>query len=415
MNSPAQSGTARATDTPIGSAACIIAGARTPIGRRSGAFVELHAKDLGALAIREAIRRAGVESAEVDDVTLGSTLAPEGNLARVAWLQSGGAVSVPARSIDRQCGSGIDAVWLAAQAIGTGSAKLILAGGAESMTHEPFQLERTVKGAPMTPPKFLRRELSTDEIGDPIMGITAENLARQYGISREAQDTYAVESQRNMAQAQANGYLADALVKVDTKGGVVDVDEHPRPQTSREGLAKLRPVFEQDGTVTAGNASGINDGAAAVLVTSEAHAAELGAAPLARIVDGAVVGVDPNTMGIGPAPAIERLLSRTGWALDDVDVIEINEAFAVQVLAVLHDLGLDRDRVNRWGGAIAHGHPIAATGTMLVMKAIDQLSRRGGGKAIVSACIGGGQGIALALQMDQRDPGPTNWNPAGAR
>ena len=387
----------------------IIAGARTPIARRAGAFAGVRAHELGAIAIREALRRANIEGSHIDDVTLGSTLAPEGNLARVAWLAAGGAIETPARSIDRQCGSGIDAVWLGAQTIRSGAGDTLLVGGAESMTHEPFQLERTMRAAPTTPPSFLRRALSTDVIGDPIMGITAENLAKQYSISREAQDEYAYESQQKTAQAIESNFFADAITPVETTSGTVDQDEHPRPETTLEGLAKLRPVFAADGTVTAGNASGINDGAAALIVSGETSATQAGATPLAWVLDAAVAGVDPNVMGIGPVPAIRKLLKRTGWSLDDVHVIEINEAFAVQVLACLKELDLDRERVNSWGGAIAHGHPIAATGSILVMKAIDQLSRRGGGKAIVSACIGGGQGIALAIEKDSCTPGPTGW------
>ncbi|WP_200330804.1 thiolase family protein [Leucobacter sp. L43] len=389
--------------------AAIVAGSRTPIGRRGGAFATLRARDLGAAAIAETLARSTVEPEAVDDVVLGSTLAPEGNPARVAALQAGVPIRVPARSIDRQCGSGIDSVWMAAQAITSGAMDIVLAGGMESMTHEPFQLERSARAFAPTPPQFLARELSPAALGNPGMGTTAENLAESYAISRSEQDRYACTSQRRMADATAAGVLDEAIVPVTVGSTRIERDEHPRPDTTEEKLGALRPAFLPGGTVTAGNASGINDGASCVMVMSEDEVRRRDLAPLAWVVDGAVVGVDPNVMGIGPAPAIGTLLDRTGWRLDEVDVIEINEAFAVQVLACAADLGIDSDRVNAWGGAIAHGHPIAATGTVLIMKAIDQLARAGGGRAIVSACIGGGQGIALAIERDRSAPGVAGW------
>ncbi|WP_198411144.1 thiolase family protein [Microbacterium suaedae] len=389
--------------------AAIISGARTPIGRRGGSLAEFEARDLGAVALAEALERATVDPQEVDDVVMGVTLAPDGNPARVAWLQAGLPVTVPARTIDRQCGSGIDAVWLAAQAVSAGAADTVVAGGAESMTREPFQLERSLRPSPPVPPSFLRRRLASDAAGDPAMGTTAENLAERFAIGREDQDAFAATSQQRYENARAKGWI-DGIAAVPTKNGVVRADEHPRPTTTREALAALRPAFHVNGSVTAGNSSGINDGAAAVVVVGEEEAIRRRARAIAWVVDGVVTGVDPKVMGVGPVPAIRRLLARTGWSFDDVDVIEINEAFAVQVLACAQELDLDISRVNAWGGAIAHGHPIAATGTALVMKAVDQLARAGGGRAIVSACIGGGQGIALAIERDASPAGPAGWN-----
>lgn len=265
------------------------------------------------------------------------------------------------------------------------------------MTNEPYLLARSPKPYSPVPPQFLRRGLSTEQIGDPGMGITAENLAERYHIAREAQDEFALRSQERY-QLGREAFAAD-IVPVTTRGGEVAADEHPRPESSLAGLAKLRPAFAANGTVTAGNASGINDAAGALVLVSDAQLARLGAQSLATVGQWAVAGVDPNIMGIGPVPAIRRLLAKTQRTLDDYQVIEINEAFAVQVLACVAELGIDAERVNAWGGAIAHGHPIAATGAILVQKVVRQLQGRGGGRGLVAACIGGGQGIALEVEV----------------
>ncbi|NLT27435.1 MAG: thiolase family protein [Microbacteriaceae bacterium] len=377
----------------------IIAMARTPIGRRAGGLRELVAHELGGAAIAAAVDRAEIEASTIDDVIMGCTLAATGNTARVAALAAGLEVETPGLTIDRQCGSGINAVALAADGIRLG-ARATIAGGTESMTNEPYLLARPPRAYSPTPPAFLRRALSTDEIGDPGMGTTAENLAQRYGIGREEQDSYALRSQQRYADhAEAFGVDIVPITGSSRSTTVIDADEHPRPETSADALAALRPAFAVDGTVTAGNASGINDAAAALVLVGDEVLAESGATPLAAVGPSTVAGVDPNIMGIGPVPAIRRLLARTGRKLDDYAVIEINEAFAVQVLACQRELGLADDRVNVWGGAIAHGHPIAATGAILVQKAIRQLQERGGGLAIVSACIGGGQGIAIEIEV----------------
>lgn len=372
--------------------------ARTPIGRRAGSLAEFRAHELGGIAIAGAVERAGLdtETAEFDDIIMGCTLAATGNTARVAALQAGLRVENAASTIDRQCGSGINAVALAADAIRLG-AHTTLAGGAESMTNEPYLLARSPKPYSPVPPQFLRRCLSTEQIGDPGMGITAENLAERYHIAREAQDEFALRSQERY-QLGREAFATD-IVPVITRGGEITADEHPRPESSLAGLAKLRPAFAANGTVTAGNASGINDAAGALVLVSDAQLVRLGAQSLAIVGQWAVAGVDPNIMGIGPVPAIRRLLAKTQRTLDDYQVIEINEAFAVQVLACVAELGIDAERVNAWGGAIAHGHPIAATGAILVQKVVRQLQGRGGGRGLVAACIGGGQGIALEVEV----------------
>lgn len=392
------------TVTVTSSCPVIVGMSRTPIGRRGGSLAHLSATDLGALVLEDLVARLQLDERDITDIIMGCTLAPEGNPARVAALKAGFGVQVPALTIDRQCGSGINAVVLAAQTALTGG-KIVLAGGLESMTHEPFQLERTPKPFPSHPPGFLRRELSTREIGDPVMGITAENLASRYGISRREQDEYAARSQERMARAQASGIFEDHMVSVPAPdGSLITVDEHPRPTTTVDKLSRLKPVFQHDGTVTAGNASGINDGAAALAVATAEEACSRGY-PIRAVIRGwTVAGVDPNVMGIGPVPAIEQLLVRTARRLEDIDHLEINEAFAVQVLACAKELGVPPGRLNPLGGAIAHGHPIAATGGMLIAKAICYLERNDLRTAIVAACIGGGQGIAVLIERPEGTP-----------
>lgn len=372
--------------------------ARTAIGRRAGSLSGFEAFELGGVAIRAAITNAVVDESAINEVILGNTLASTGNTARVAALAAGISEVVPALTIDRQCGSGINSLTLAARQLRE-EPGVVIAGGAESMSNEPFLLERSAKAFPATAPKFLRRALSTSKVGDPTMGITAENLRRDYGISREEQDEYALRSQQRYDEHRDLFEQDITPIEVRTKKFTVTVneDEHPRPETSLDQLSALNPVFESDGTVTAGNASGINDAAAAMLLVDDSFIEQHDIEPLAEIGASAVAGVDPNIMGIGPVPAIHKLLRQTGRHLDDYDLVEVNEAFAVQVLACQRELGLDAGKLNVWGGAIAHGHPISATGTILVQKMIRQLQSRGGGRGIVSACIGGGQGIALEI------------------
>lgn len=385
------------------SKAVIVSVARTPFARLRGALKDLHPSIYGGLVIKEVLQRANVEGEEVDDVIFGNCSAGGGNIARLSLLEGGLPITVPGVTIDRQCGSGINTVAQAADAINAGSGRIVVAGGTESLTRAPYLMEPPSQNFDRIPPKFIAKQLAPESIGSPVMGITAENLVEHYNISREEQDAFAFRSQQNMKKAVEQGFYKDQIVPVPIKGRKGEVtyfseDEHPRPETTLEGMAPLRPAFKKDGTVTAGNASGICDGASALLMMSEEEAAKRGLEPLAKVTDWAIAGVDPNIMGIGPVPAINKLLEKTGLTLEDVDLIEINEAFASQVLACDRELNLDMEKVNVNGGAIAHGHPIAATGGMLVMKLAHEMKRRDVKLGLVSACIGGGQGIALMLE-----------------
>ncbi|BBE33230.1 3-oxoadipyl-CoA thiolase [Sphingosinicella microcystinivorans] len=389
--------------------------ARTAIGRYGGSLAEVRPDDLAAVPLRAlAARNPGIDWAALDDVIMGcANQAGEDNrnVARMAALLAGLGESAAGTTINRLCGSGLDAVAMAARAIRADDADFIVAGGVESMTRAPFVM-------PKAGSAFSRSNAVYDTtIGwrfvNPLMkagfGIdsmpeTAENVADDFGISREDQDRFAVESQRRAAAAQASGRFAQEIVPVTItrkKGDpiVVDRDEHPR-ETSMEALGKLRPIVRADGTITAGNASGVNDGAAALLIASEAAAAKHGLTPIARIVGGAVAGVAPRIMGIGPAPATQKLLARTGVSIGDVDVIELNEAFAAQGLAVLRQLGLPDNaaHVNPNGGAIALGHPLGMSGARLAMTAAIELRNRGGRYGLATMCIGVGQGIALLIE-----------------
>jgi 3-oxoadipyl-CoA thiolase len=388
---------------------------RTPIGRYGGALAPVRADDLAAIPIRALVERnSKVDWAELDDVILGcANQAGEDNrnLARMAGLLAGLPDSSGGVTLNRLCGSGLDAVAMAARAIRGGEADLIIAGGSESMSRAPFVLPKaasafdrnaeiydTTMGWRFVNPKM------REAYGDDTMPSTAENVADEYKISREDQDAFALRSQERTAAAQASGRLAAEIVPVEIpsrKGDpvIVDRDEHPRA-TSLEALAKLKPIVRKDGTVTAGSSSGINDGAAALIIASEEAARRNGLTPRARILGAAVAGVPPRIMGIGPAPASEKLLKRLGLSIGDMDVIELNEAFAAQALAVLRQLGLPDDaaNVNPNGGAIALGHPLGMSGARLALTATEELQRGGGRHALATMCIGVGQGIALALE-----------------
>ena len=383
--------------------AVIVSAVRTPIARAKGALRDLQPSDYGALVVQEALKRAQLTGEEVDDVIFGNCLWGGGNLARLTALKAGMPVTTPGLTIDRQCGSGINSVALAAQAILSGSATIMVAGGAESMTRMPYLMEPPAQAYDRMPPKFVRRELAPAHIGNPPMGITAENLAERYQISREEQDEFSLQSQMKMSAAMEAGLFDEQIVPVPIpvkKGETVlfERDEHPRPETTLAALAKLPAVFKEGGTVTAGNSSGVNDGAAALVLMERQEAEKRGLEPLARVTGWAVAGVDPNVMGIGPVPATQKLLAQLGIKLDEIDLVEINEAFAAQVLACNRELQIDPERLNVTGGAIAHGHPIAATGSMLVTKLVYEMRRRDAGSGLVTACIGGGQGISLYLQ-----------------
>ncbi|MGW4873854.1 thiolase family protein [Streptomyces chartreusis] len=379
----------------------VVHGARTPIGRYKGALSSTPAHGLGALVIREAVVGGGLDLGAVSEVVLGCVgqVGPDAFNARRASLAAGLPVTTPAYNVNRLCGSGLQAVWSAAQSLTLGEADVVVAGGNESMTRQPLldYSERAPDEVPGGPTVDGTVSLVTDPFGRYPMGMTGEVVANRYDILRQRQDRWAAESQRRAAVAVREGRFDEQIVPVATPGGVVERDEHPRPGTTVDKLAGLAPVFSQNGTITAGNSAGINDGAAAVLLMRSADLTP-GAAPLCRLRDAVVTALEPEIMGVAPAEAIRSLLHRNGLTLDAIDVIELNEAFAAQVLAVMDGLKLDPDRVNPNGGAIALGHPIGATGTVLLLKAAHELRRTGGRLAVIALCIGGGQGIAALIE-----------------
>lgn len=385
----------------------ILSGARTAIGTFGGSLAAVPPIDLAAAVTTAALKRGGVAPDQVGQVVFGHVLNTEPRdmyLSRVAMLDAGIPHTTPAMNVNRLCGSGAQAVVSAAQALMLGDADFAIAGGAESMSRAPYAVTSARFGAKMGDQKML--DMMTGALTCPMgtghMGVTAENVAGEHDISREAQDEFAMESQRRAAAAIAAGYFKDQIVpfEIKTRKGMVafDTDEHPK-ETSLEKLAGLKAVFRKDGSVTAGNASGINDGAAALVLARADAAKKAGLKPRARILGYAVAGVRPEVMGIGPVPAVEALLQRTGLSATDFDVIESNEAFAAQALAVNKGLGLDPEKVNPNGGAIALGHPVGATGAILAVKAIHELERSGGKRGLVTMCIGGGQGIAIAIEL----------------
>lgn len=385
--------------------AVIVSAVRTAIAKQGGALASLPAHVYGGEVLKEAVRRAKVDPETIDDVIMGNVLSGGGNIARLTALQAGLPISTPGLTIDRQCGSGINAVVLAAQAIRSGAGDIYVAGGVESMTRAPYLMERPERPYSSAPPKWHRMQHAPKEIGSPPMGVTAENLANQYQISREEQDAFAYSSQQKMATAMEKGLFDEQIVpiKVPVRKGepiVFDKDEHPRPNTNLEALSKLPPVFAKEGTVTAGSSSGLNDAASALVVMSREKAEELGLTPLAVVRESAVAGVDPNIMGIGPVPATKKVMEKSGLTLDDMDLIELNEAFAAQALACVKELSINLEKLNVNGGAISHGHPLGATGGILVGKAVYELNRSGGRYGLVTACIGGGQGISIILERE---------------
>jgi acetyl-CoA C-acetyltransferase len=384
----------------------ILGGARTAIGTFGGALAGTTAIDLGTAAAKAAMARAGVAADQIGHVVFGNVINTEPRdmyLSRVAAMQAGVPESVPAMNVNRLCGSGVQAIVSATQSLMLGDADFALAGGAESMSRAPYILPDARWGQKMGDVKTLDMLLGTLNcpFGTGHMGVTAENVAAEHQITREDQDAFALESQRRAMAAIAAGYFKDQItpVEVRVKRDMVafEVDEHPKATTA-QALAGLRPVFQKDGSVTAGNASGINDGAAAIVLATADAAQKAGLTPRARIIGYAHAGVRPEVMGIGPIPAVERLLAHTGLSASDFDVIESNEAFASQALAVSKKLGFDPAIVNPNGGAIALGHPVGATGAIITVKAIYELERIGGKRALITMCIGGGQGIALAIE-----------------
>ncbi len=384
----------------------ITSAARTAIGSYGRGLASVPPSDLGAAAASAALERAGIEPGAVDHVVFGNVIHTEPGdayMARVVGMKAGIPKEVPAYTVNRLCGTGVQAIVSAAQSIQTGEAAVAVAGGAESMSRGPYWLPAARWGARMGESEVV--DPVTGALTDPfesiLMGVTAENLAERGSISRERQDAFAVRSHQRAAQARSAGRFDDEIVPVAvrSKRDVVDFarDEHIREDASLDSMARLKPVFKPEGTVTAGNASGMNDAGAAVVLMSARRAQELGAPVRARILAYASCGVEPSIMGIGPVPAVRKVLERSGRRLEEVQVIELNEAFAAQALAVIDDLGLDEERVNPNGGAIALGHPIAATGAALTTKILSEMERRDLELGLVTLCIGGGQGIALLL------------------
>ena len=384
----------------------ILDGARTAIGTFGGSLAGTPPSTLAATAAKAALERSGVEGAQIGHVVFGHVINTEPRdmyISRVAAMEAGVPDTAPAMNVNRLCGSGAQAIVSAVQSLAMGDAEFALAGGAENMSRSPFIVPDQRFGAKMGDARVLDMMLGalTCPFGTGHMGVTAENVATEHQITRQDQDAFALESQNRAAAAISEGRFASQIVPVEVrvKRDMVpfEVDEHPKA-TNADALAGLRPVFRKDGSVTAGNASGINDGACAVVLASAEAAEKAGLTPRARILGYAHAGVRPEVMGIGPVPAVRKLLERTGLAVDDFDVIESNEAFAAQAVAVSRELGFDSARVNPNGGAIALGHPVGATGAILAVKAMYELERIGGSKALITMCIGGGQGIALAIE-----------------
>lgn len=388
----------------------VVSAARTAIGNFGGAFAGIPASSLGARVIQALLQRSGVKADQIDEVIMGQVLAAGvgQNPTRQAALEAGLPHTVPAMTINKVCGSGLKAVHLAAQAIQCGDAEIVLAGGQENMSLAPHVLPKSRVGTKMGDWP-LKDSMITDGLwcafNNYHMGNTAENIAAKYGISRAEQDAFAAASQQKAEAAQKNNHFKDEIVPIEIpqkKGAplVIDKDEFPRAGTTAESLAALRPAFDKSGTVTAGNASGINDGAAAVMVMSAARAKVLGLKPMARIVAFASAGVDPSIMGTGPIPATQKCLQRAGWSAKDLDLIEANEAFAAQAISVNKELGWDLSKLNVSGGAIALGHPIGASGARVLVTLLHGMRRLNARRGLATLCIGGGQGVAMAVEQE---------------
>ena len=391
--------------------ALIVSAVRTPVGRAGGALASVRADDLAAVALRAVVDRPRFDPVKLDDVILGCTnQAGEDNrnVGRMAALLAGFPIDVPGQTVNRLCGSGLQAVATAAHTIRAGDASAVIGGGVESMTRAPYVMLKSAQPWNRQPPVMADSTVGWRFV-NPLMksdwtislGMTAEKVAKQFGVTRDDQDAFAIESQRRAAAAMQAGVFRNEIAPVEVRGkaGAVAVfseDEHPRPDTSRDALASLEPAFTADGTVTAGNSSGINDGASALLLVAEDALA--GMTPLARVVTTAVAGVDPSLMGIGPVPAVRKALARAGLTIDQIDLIELNEAFAAQAIACMRELDVNPDRVNVYGGAIALGHALGSSGSRILTTLVHALHRRGARYGLATMCIGVGQGIAMIVE-----------------
>ena len=387
----------------------IVSGVRTPVGRFGGVFKDVSAVELAATAIKEALNRANVSPDAVEEVAVGNVLQVnhDSYTARLAALNAGIPEEVPSFNMNRWCSSGLEAINFAAQLIMNDELDIAIGAGTENMSQTPFIMPRQVRWDGLRLGDVTLRDGLIAGLNCPVnlyhMGVTAENVAAKFEVSREEQDQLALMSQQRASVAMSEGRFKNQIVPVQVpqrRGDpiIVDTDEHPRPDTTMEGLAKLAPAFKENGTVTAGNSAGINDGAAAVVIMSEEKTKELGLTPRMRWVARAVAGVDPALMGTGPVPAVRKVLKKAGLTLDDIDIIELNEAFAAQAQYCIRELGLDIEKTNVNGSGVALGHPVGATGTILTVKAMEELERTGGRYAIVTMCVGGGQGAATIFE-----------------
>ena len=382
--------------------AVIVSAVRTPIGKYAGALSKFQGYELGGLVVKEAVRRAGIDPAEITEVYMGNAEGAPGNLGRVVALEADLPVTVPGIQLDRQCASGLETICMAAAMIESGHGDIYVAGGAESMTNNPYFMTKTARPYSYMYPEFNFVMMSPPKIGNPDMGITAENVLEQYPISREKLDEFACISHTRAVRAIKAGAFKEQILPITYKKKgkeiIVDTDESPRPETTMEGLAALRPVFKKDGLVTAGNSCPMNDGAAAVVIMSAEKAKELGLKPLLKVKGFASVGLDPAVMGLGPIGAVRKVLEKTGVTLEEVELIELNEAFASQAVACIQELGLDPERVNPNGGAIALGHALGATGGVLTTKAAYAMQNAERKYCIVTMCVGGGEGSAAIFE-----------------